>query len=270
VWAHVSTFKTKLLRNGMENSQIQKYKSALLNYANKAPFDPSLHMVTEADIEVYFSPFEWVNQDAKIVLVGMSPGSTQAHNANIAAHDAINAGKSLERVGRIAKETGSFSGALRNNLVAMLDSIGVSKKLGIESAMSLFDKDASLLHSTSVFRYPSLLKGKPISSAKYGLKRPLLKDMIDTCLARECELLSKDTLYVPLGQGVDEVLSYLAKKGVISSTQILIGLPHPSGANAERINYFLGRKARDKLSAKTNPDKLDLAKRALLLQVASL
>jgi hypothetical protein len=83
-------------------------------------------------------------------------------------------------------------------------------------------------------------------------------------------LLSKDTLYVPLGQGVDEVLSYLAKQGVISSTQILICLPHPSGANAERINYFLGRKARDKLSAKTNPNKLDLAKSALLLQVASL
>jgi hypothetical protein len=36
------------------------------------------------------------------------------------------------------------------------------------------------------------------------------------------------------------------------------------------FQLFLGRKARDKLSAKTNPNKLDLAKSALLLQVASL
>jgi hypothetical protein len=251
----------------MENFQIQKYKTSLLNYVNSVPFEPSFLMTQEADIEVYFAPFEYVNLDAKVVLVGMSPGATQAQNANIAAHHALKAGHRLIDVSKIAKETGSFSGALRNNLVAMLDHIGVNKKIGIQSASSLFEEDAALLHSTSVFRYPTLLKGKPISSAKLGLKRPVLKDMIDSCLAEECRLLSKDTLYIPLGQGVDEVLLYLSDMGIISKSQILIGLPHPSGANAERISYFLGRKGRDQLSVKTNPVRLDNAKRELLSQL---
>jgi RecG-like helicase len=253
----------------MQNNQIQKFQAALLDYENKTPFDQSLHITESGDVDIYFSPFEYVNRDAKVVLVGMSPGGTQAQNANVAAQKALKEGKSVDMAGKIAKETGSFSGALRNNLVAMLDDIGVSKKIGIESAISLSHENASLLHSTSVFRYPTLLKGKPISSAKSGLKKIALKDMIDSCLAKECELLGKDTLYVPLGQGVGEILLYLAEQRIISSSQILIGLPHPSGANAERISYFLGRKERSKLSAKTNPDKLDEARRKLLSQVAS-
>jgi len=48
---------------------------------------------------------------------------------------------------------------------------------------------------------------------------------------------------------------------------ILAGMPHPSGANGERISYFLGRKDRDKLSSKTNPDKIDHAKEALLEKI---
>jgi hypothetical protein len=47
-------------------------------------------------------------------------------------------------------------------------------------------------------------------------------------------------------------------------------LPHPSGANAERIAYFLGRKAKGDLSAKTSPGKLDEAKAQLIKRVLAL
>jgi hypothetical protein len=253
----------------MRNNQFLQYQNQITYYSNGEPFTPSLLMKQEGEVEYYYSPFEYVNTAARIVLVGMSPGATQANNSNIAAREALASGHGIDEVLRIAKETGSFSGALRNNLVAMLDHIGVSKKIGIESASSLFADNAALLHSTSVFRFPTLLKGKPISSAKAGLKRPILKDMIDNYLADECSMLSKGTLYIPLGQGVGEVLHYLAEKGVISASQILTGLPHPSGANAERISYFLGRKERRNLSAKTNPDKLDAAKQDLLARLSA-
>jgi hypothetical protein len=253
----------------MRNNQFLQHQKQITNYSNGEPFISSLSMNKEGEIEYYYSPFEYVNTTARIVLVGMSPGATQANNANIAARDALAKGHSIDEALKIAKETGSFSGALRNNLVAMLDHIGVSKKIGIDSASSLFAENASLLHSTSVFRFPILLKGKPISSAKAGLKHPILKGMIDDYLADECSLLSKETLYIPLGQGVSEVLHYLADKGVISASQILTGLPHPSGANAERISYFLGRKERRNLSAKTNPDKLNSAKQELLTQLSA-
>jgi len=50
----------------------------------------------------------------------------------------------------------------------------------------------------------------------------------------------------------------------------LHGLPHPSGANAERIAYFLGRKDRSALSAKTDAARLDAINRDLKKRVASL
>jgi hypothetical protein len=86
----------------MENNQIQKFKTALLNYETNTPFEPSLLIANDGDLDVYFSPFEYVNRNAKIVLVGMSPGGTQAQNANIAAQNALKDGESLDEAGKIA------------------------------------------------------------------------------------------------------------------------------------------------------------------------
>ena len=36
--------------------------------------------------------------------------------------------------------------------------------------------------------------------------------------------------------------SWLVYQGLMPAAQMLSGLPHPSGANSERIQYFLGRK----------------------------
>jgi len=47
-------------------------------------------------------------------------------------------------------------------------------------------------------------------------------------------------------------------------------LPHPSGANAERIAYFIGGKPRARLSVKVDPDKLDAAREQALRAIAKL
>ncbi|MBX9915402.1 MAG: hypothetical protein K2Y25_16010 [Pseudomonadaceae bacterium] len=77
-------------------------------------------------------------------------------------------------------------------------------------------------------------------------------------------------MYLPLGPKVTEVFLQLQEKGLLRPEQVLSGLPHPSPANAERIIYFLGNKARDQLSSKTNPDVLDAARSQLQLKVAQL
>ena len=61
----------------------------------------------------------------------------------------------------------------------------------------------------------------------------------------------------------------MAEQGVIQRNQILAGMPHPSGANAERIAFFLGEKAEKDLSAKTNPTII-LEKKQQLLSVLQL
>jgi hypothetical protein len=69
---------------------------------------------------------------------------------------------------------------------------------------------------------------------------------------------------------VSEGLDWLAERGVIDASRILHGLPHPSGANAERVAYFLGRKDKGTLSANTNGDQLDATREALIAQVNAL
>ena len=77
-------------------------------------------------------------------------------------------------------------------------------------------------------------------------------------------------MFVPLGDKVSEALHFLATQGVLARDRILDGLPHPSGANAERIAYFLGTKNRVALSVKTNPEKIDLARKDIMRRVLAL
>jgi hypothetical protein len=65
-------------------------------------------------------------------------------------------------------------------------------------------------------------------------------------------------------------VGWLVRNGVLDAARVLNGLPHPSGANAERIAYFLGRKARDALSPKTDATALDHARARLIGQIAAL
>lgn len=102
------------------------------------------------------------------------------------------------------------------------------------------------------------------------LSRLSLRHQVDTHLAEEVRTLGSKCLYVPLGPKVTEVFQYLQSKGLLKAGQLLDGLPHPSGANEERISYFMGGKPREKLSSKTNPAVLDTAKARIIAKLASL
>lgn len=75
---------------------------------------------------------------------------------------------------------------------------------------------------------------------------------------------------MPLGPSVTAAIASVAARGLLEARHVLAGMPHPSGANAERIAYFLGRKAHEKLSSKVDPVRLDAARSALLSQIAVL
>ncbi|EKY28342.1 hypothetical protein HMPREF0216_00864 [Clostridium celatum DSM 1785] len=48
----------------------------------------------------------------------------------------------------------------------------------------------------------------------------------------------ENILLIPLGKAVEEVLLKLKDEGILSENQILIGFPHPSGANVNRLIQF--------------------------------
>ena len=79
-----------------------------------------------------------------------------------------------------------------------------------------------------------------------------------------------EAVLLPLGPVPTKAIRWLVEQGHVRPGRVLEGLPHPSGANAERIQYFLGRKDTARLSAKTDPAKLDGARHALVAAVSAL
>src|SRR3546814_17164149 len=75
-------------------------------------------------IDIAYAPFDHVNHNADIVIVGMTPGRQQMRNAILEARRVIRAGGSETDAIERAKIFASFSGPMRSHLVGMLDEIG--------------------------------------------------------------------------------------------------------------------------------------------------
>lgn len=230
---------------------------------------PAFTLDREGALVARYIPFETVNTAARVVVVGLTPGFTQWRNAVAEAQAQLQQGAGAEQALIAAKRTGAFSGTLRPNLVALLDSIGLHQWLKVDSCDTLFGANASLLHSSSLLRHAVSKDGLNYSGAPDPARSPFLRKQIELYFAQEARLLS-GAVFVPLGPSVSAGLRWLVAEGVLRADQIMEGLPHPSGANAERIAYFLGRKAAQDLSAKTNPLVLDRARASLRGQVAKL
>lgn len=238
------------------------------NVTDSSTIPPEFLLGKDGTLTSHYIPFDWVNQEAKVILIGITPGFTQWINAMREAQYQLRAGASLQDAHIAAKRTGAFSGAMRPNLVAMLDEIGVHKWLNIASCASLFDADAHLVQTTSILRHPIFVDGANYNGTPKMTTTPFLKDQLLTYFGQEATV--KDALLIPLGPKVSEALDWLVQLNGLNAERILDGLPHPSGANAERIAYFLGRKDKSALSVKTNAAQLDASRQALLLKMKKL
>ncbi len=248
-----------------------QFRQAILNFtppaARHLPQDFLLHQ--EGNLSEYYVPFDYLNPAARIVLVGITPGYQQWLNAVTAAQLALQNGDSDQQALYLAKQQGAFSGAIRNNLTQLLDAIGLNDWLGIHSCRSLFSEDMARVHFTSLFNQPVFIHGKNYNNTPTFRQSALLRQSIERGFAVEAQQLPQ-AVFVPLGPVATAGVQWLAEQQQIDPTHILAGLPHPSGANSERIHYFLGRKPRDALSRQTNPQLLDQAREQLLQKVAAL
>lgn len=240
------------------NALIHRFRDPIVDTASIDPQADRLLIERHGPLACHYAPFDHINADAKIVLIGITPGAQQARNALTELATAFRANKSDAVALELAKKTASFSGPMRNNLIAMLDRIGLPAVLGIESCARLFDTRTDLVHFTSALRYPVFVNGKDYSGSPSILATPALREMTRRWLDEEVALL-KDAFWVPLGKEPAAALDDCVARGQLDAQRVLAGLPHPSGANAERIAYFLGTKQREALSAKANPELIDAA-----------
>jgi hypothetical protein len=220
-------------------------------------------------LTVAYAPFDHLNRNARVVIVGITPGRHQMREALREARRLLRAGAPLADAEAGAKVHASFSGPMRANLVAMLDRIGLAAHLGLGSAAELWGAAAGLVHFTSALRYPVFRNGENYSGAPDPLRVPLLRDQLMRWFGGELTALP-DTVIVPLGPKVARAVEAAAAEVGFDRCRILSGIPHPSGENAERIALFLDRKPRAALSAKVAAETILAGRKAAMARLASL
>lgn len=220
-------------------------------------------------LDVVWAPFDHVNPAARVVIVGLTPGRQQARAALIEAASRLRAGASEAEALEAAKVHASFAGPMRANLVAMLDAVGLARRLGLSTTAALWGEAVGLVQFTSALRHPVFVVGANYGGAPAITTTPFLRDQLLRWFAPEMAALP-DAVFVPLGPKVADALHLAAREAGVAPERILDGLQHPSGANAERIAFFLGCKQRAALSAKTDPDKVLAGRRAIESRLAAL
>lgn len=229
-------------------SQLEKYKDYILtlppgSLSKEQLFVSELLLYEEGDMTIYYVPYEYVNEAAKVMIIGITPGFTQMELAIRSAREDLLKGIPYDQIDKNAKIVASFAGSMRKNLIDMLDQIDLPAAIGIEHSGSLFAERRDLLHTTSAIRYPVFLSGKNYTGHSPAiLKSDKLYSYAEHILLSEL-LAVKDALVIPLGKAVSEVVQAFVDKGYIKKERCLFDMPHPSGANGHRRRLFEENKA---------------------------
>lgn len=199
----------------------------------------NFELYNESDLRIYYVPHnETINTEAKIFIVGITPGWTQTSIAYKTAHEGLIKKLESEQIKKLCKKSSRFAGSMRKNLIEMLDELKLNDKLHIESCSQLFDEKDYLLHTTSLIPYPVFIKSKNYTGySPKIMEERVLYDYVKKYFYKEIETLP-NALIIPLGKSVEEVLEEMIKEGSIKKEQCLLGFPHPSGANGHRKNQF--------------------------------
>lgn len=230
-------------------SQIEKYKNYIMSLppgslSKEQLLVRELLIDEHLNMSIYYVPYEYVNDAAKVMIIGITPGFTQMELAIRSARDDLWKGVAAAQIDRNAKKIASFAGSMRKNLIEMLNQIALPEAIGLESSEALFEERRDLLHTTSAIRYPVFLDGHNYTGHSPAiLKSETLYHYAETILLAELRAV-KDALIIPLGKAVSEVVQAFVDKGWLDEKRCLFDMPHPSGANGHRRKQFELNKAK--------------------------
>ncbi len=193
-------------------------------------------------LEIYYAPFEYINENAKVLIVGITPGLHQMKQAYSTVASFKENPASDQVILHEVKKQSSFEGPMRKNLIAMLDELQLHSYLGISSTSELFNTASNLVQTTSVITYPVFYKGKNYNGSTPNIvNTELLRKYIVNNFSKEIVSLN-NPLIIPLGVNVTKVLTFLGNNDYIDFNSILHGFPHTSGGNGHRHKQFANNK----------------------------
>lgn len=207
---------------------------------------------SEGRYSLEYVPFEHVNVEARLVIVGITPGPNQRNDAYVEAKLLLRRGLTDEEILRRTKKHAAFGGpAMRPNLERMIDAMGVMDLVGGGRAAELWAGRADLLHATSVVPHAAFVGGKPFAgSFEEILRVELLRRCFERDFLPTLSRLARDAHYIALGPTPAAALSFAADKGLIDRSRILGWLAHPSKRGGSQVSVYLGEKKISELDPK--------------------
>jgi hypothetical protein len=207
--------------------------------------DSTFHPSVDHPFGQFYAPFDWINEKADIVLIGITPGKRQARTALKTLRQALAGGRRPTEAAELAKQAASFEGDMRDIAAQLMDRFQLQRIFRLKSCSELFESAKHRAHYTSLLRYPILhwqtkrKNGVKISGwFDYSggddvFKNKLLIKSRETDFEREI-IQFRNAWLVPFGPTPAQALERLAAQGVLDRNRILAGINHPSGTQWNR------------------------------------
>ena len=192
----------------------------------------------------YYAPFDHVNRQADIIIVGITPGRTQMNRSINALKLAMDREQDIDTALKSVKQHASLSGSMRPRIVEMLNRLGYAKLLDIKCCSGLWAEHNHRVHFCSVLEYPIFVNGKDYCGQPQLFNTPELKQLLFDEFVHDLSTINPNAVIVPLGEIVAAVLTTLLQQDHIPQQLTtfqnkVVAPPHPSGANAESIALLL-------------------------------
>jgi hypothetical protein len=192
----------------------------------------------EKNLAVYYAPFDYSNPNAKITIIGITPGLKQMEIAFRVASEGLHEDLPQVEILRNVKRSASFAGTMRSYLCGMLNALNIAKCLGLDTAEELFGSGFDMLNTMSAAKYPIFNKGLNFTGSNPPvLKSEFLTNQVLETFADMSEF-PITSLIIPLGKSVEASLKMVIERQSLNLPFVVWGFPHPSGSNGHRAKQF--------------------------------
>lgn len=238
----------------MERNMFKRFSADLKRLGQGGVGTPQFSLGKEGKYSLQYIPFEHVNHEAKLVIVGITPGNNQLDLAYQTAQELLKAGRPVGEILTEVKKAGAFGGkSMKPNLLKLLRHFQFEKLLGIDDVESLWGANAGLLHSTSVVPHAAFKDGERFNgSFDEIMASPLLEKCFLDCFVPSVREITEKALFVALGPCPQAALDWCIKEGALRKEQVLGSFCHPSSAGGSTTRYYLREVTKEELDPK-NP-----------------
>ena len=232
-------------------SFFDRFYSLIATRGEPASLLPDVVLSRDSNHSLIYVPFEHVNSQAKLCIVGISPGPNQVTTSYAGVRELALREVPKDQIQERVKRFTAFGGpAMRPNLVRLLNGTGLTELLGLDDANRLWGDATHLLHSTSVIPHAAFgSNSKPFAgSFEEILRSSVLRESFLLDFVASLKHLPPDCLFVGLGPTPLDALRWCVEQGHIPDDRLLGAFPHPSTNGGSQTDLFLGAKTLDDLN----------------------